>query len=156
MKKMKITILLVLIAVFSMQANAQNPKKMEEMKAAKVAFITTKMQLTTEESKKFWPVYNKYEKESMEVKMEMRSVHKQLRAGYETMEDKQYDVLMNKLFALKTKENEIEKKYFNEFKKVVGIKKAALAFHAEREFYTKILHNLAEKRGKPDAPGIEE
>ena len=35
----------------------------EKIEALKIAFITQKLQLTTDEAQKFWPVYNQYENE---------------------------------------------------------------------------------------------
>ena len=37
----------------------------QRIEAIKVAFITKKLDLTTEEAQKFWPVYNNYQKELM-------------------------------------------------------------------------------------------
>ncbi|OZA24427.1 MAG: hypothetical protein B7X86_08430 [Sphingobacteriales bacterium 17-39-43] len=44
----------------------------ERIEAIKVAFITKKLDLTTEEAQKFWPVYNNYQKELMELMRKRR------------------------------------------------------------------------------------
>jgi hypothetical protein len=57
--------MLLILAVFTMgigtaqekKAGDDKTSKKEELEAQKVAFITTKLDLTTDESKSFWPVY---------------------------------------------------------------------------------------------------
>ena len=44
-------------------AQAQPGKRMERIHAIKVAYLTDKLQLTSEQSEKFWPIYNRYEEE---------------------------------------------------------------------------------------------
>ena len=47
-------------------------ERYEQIEAIKVAFITKKLDLTTEEAQKFWPVYNNYQKELMELMKKRR------------------------------------------------------------------------------------
>ena len=45
---------------------AQDPgdeTRAEKIQSLKIAFITQKLQLTTDEAEKFWPVYNQYDNE---------------------------------------------------------------------------------------------
>ncbi len=52
-------ILMAVPAGAQAQKDGQNPEAWrEKVKAQKVAFITTKVDLTVEEAQKFWPVYN--------------------------------------------------------------------------------------------------
>ena len=67
MKKFKFFSMMIVAVILLSQTNviAQRGKgyenKKENIEAQKVAFITSKLNLTTEESQKFWPVYNEYE-----------------------------------------------------------------------------------------------
>ena len=45
-----------------MQLNAQNPN-LEKFSTYKIGFFTKKMNLTSQEAEKFWPVYNDYQKQ---------------------------------------------------------------------------------------------
>ena len=60
----KITIislaLLLSASVFGQKQNNSKPNR-EKIKAMKVGFITEKLDLTTAEAQKFWPVYNEFE-----------------------------------------------------------------------------------------------
>jgi hypothetical protein len=66
--------LILFFAVFmALQLQAQGHKlseKKEKIKAFKTAYLTAELQLTEEESKKFWPIYNAYDDKMREIKHE--------------------------------------------------------------------------------------
>ena len=66
------TILLFFMLFTSFFATAQNGDRKAQMKdklkAQKVAFITTELELTEAESQKFWPVFNSYRDEIDELR----------------------------------------------------------------------------------------
>ena len=73
---MKKTILILFVAIatkaFSQQPPAPptpptppEPPKKEKMEAMRVGFITQKLDLTSEEAQKFWPVYNEFQKKHL-------------------------------------------------------------------------------------------
>ena len=50
-------------------------ERRERVESAKIAFLTDKMSLTTEQAQKFWPLYNEYE-------AKRRALLKSYRSGY--------------------------------------------------------------------------
>ena len=54
-------ILVILFMSLPSSAAAQNQK--DDLEALRVAFITKELKLTSDESQKFWPIYNEYLKE---------------------------------------------------------------------------------------------
>jgi hypothetical protein len=57
---------LIMFLTMSTDLIAQDRREhYQRIEAIKVAFITKKLDLTTEEAQKFWPVYNNYQKELM-------------------------------------------------------------------------------------------
>jgi hypothetical protein len=57
MKMKRNILLLLLLTSFSFYAQSDTIKdKKEEIKALKVAFLTTKLDLTAREAEKFWPI----------------------------------------------------------------------------------------------------
>ena len=62
--KQFVLILIIFIGGSSF-AHAQDDegKRGERIQALKIAFITQKLNLTTDEAQKFWPVYSQYENE---------------------------------------------------------------------------------------------
>ena len=122
--KMKkyILILLMMFGFFSIaKSQDKTGPKAEKIQALKIAFITQKLQLTSVEAEKFWPVYNQYETEI-----------KDLRAS-----NKNGDVLDNEEKLLN-----IRKKYKPSFEKILGPQKLNQLFNAERDFRNVLIRRL--------------
>ncbi len=115
-------ILLILLGSFGITwAQDEGNPQAEKVNALKIAFITQKLQLSTAEAEKFWPVYNQYESEI-----------KSLRAN-----NKNGDVLDNEEKLLN-----IRKKYKPPFEKILGPQKINQLFIAERDFRNVLIHQL--------------
>lgn len=80
---MKKLIIMLFLATLGM--NAQD-RKFEEIKAHKTAFITEKVNLTSTQAEKFWPIYNKHEQEVM-------ALRKTQLEGFKTLRNKNVDDL---------------------------------------------------------------
>ncbi len=62
---MKKSLLLVLFLAIGLSSLAQRPPRKvdrEKLEAARVAFITTRLDLSTEQAQVFWPLFNEYDK----------------------------------------------------------------------------------------------
>ena len=46
-------------------------RMLEKMESMRVAFLTNKLDLTTDESTRFWPVYNEFARKRMELRKDM-------------------------------------------------------------------------------------
>lgn len=106
-------LLLSLSLLISCMAFSQPPKGLGNLQGLKIAYMTRQLNLSSEEAEKFWPVYYNYTDDMNEARKEMKD-----------------DVigLDEKLLALK-------KKYWVEFKKVLGTdERVNKGFLAEREF----------------------
>ena len=71
MNKIIIILLAGIFVISTQQINAQNESRearMEKFRTEKIAFLTTKLELTTTEAEKFWPIYNQLEKERWEAR----------------------------------------------------------------------------------------
>ena len=97
------------------------------VEALKIAYITQKLNLSTDEAQKFWPIYNKYA-------AEIRKVRVDGRLNKETEID-----IEEKLLA-------IRKKYNTEFAKALSPEKVNAFFKAEKEFGTVLQKELMERR----------
>ena len=125
---------LILIITFALGsfcfAKAQDEdagKRREKIQALKIAFITQKLGLSSEEAQRFWPVYNQYESE-------MKSLFRQNTDG---------DVIENDERLLN-----VRKKYRPEFVKVLGEPRMNKLFTAEREFRGVLLQHLKNRNNQ--------
>jgi hypothetical protein len=123
MKKFLLIILAVLgTCSFTM---AQQGNGRERIQALKVAFITQKLHLTTAEAEKFWPVYNQYDNEIMQVRASNRNG----------------DVIEKEQKVL-----DIRKKYRSSFEKILGPQRLNDLYNAESDFRKILIQRLKERR----------
>jgi hypothetical protein len=129
MKKYLLIIVMMLgVAGMSVaQDDSGNKPNGGRLEALKIAYLTKKLNLSTEEAQKFWPIYNQYMDEIRKTRMDARQ---------------------NKAAELNTEEKllDIRKKYNGEFNKALSTEKVNQFFKAEKEFGTVLQKELMERR----------
>lgn len=143
-------ILLFLAPAFSMQAQQGPPpkEKEEEIESLKIAFITKKLDLTPEEAKVFWPVYNAYEDKLKELRKKRRKETQDAKENFDEMTDKEIEAIVDGEMSFRQKELDLQKEYHSKFKAVLPIRKVAKLYQAEEQFKRELL-----KRMKEGGPG---
>ncbi len=78
---MKKLVSIVFLCAMAMTAFAQDddesprdPKMLEKIEAARIAFITEELQLTPTESEKFWPIYREFVQKRRNIRWELRRI----------------------------------------------------------------------------------
>lgn len=101
---------LTFLLVFRVSAQDGN-----RLGALKIAYLTKKLDLSTEEAQRFWPIYNKYDEE----------IH-----------SAQSSAIKDRTPEIDLEENilNIRKKYSTEFAKALSPEKVNTFFRAEKEF----------------------
>ncbi len=121
-------------------------ERMEKVKSAKIAYLTDKLQLTSEQAQKFWPLYNEYE-------AERRSAHTRTRltrgANLNDLTDQQLREAINEMHAVRQNELNVEKKYVDKFLKVISVRQLATLYQSERDFTRVLLKKLDNQRPGP-------
>lgn len=128
-------VLILTVLIIGSTASAQSDK----VEAARVSFITQKVNITPSEAQSFWPIYNEYNDK-------VKALRKNFRHQYKGQEDfkteKEADDFLNAELKLKQSECDLQKEYIEKFKKVLGAKKTALLRRAEEEFKRKIIETI--------------
>lgn len=114
----------------------------EKMKALKVAYITTKLELTTAEAQTFWPIYNEYQSKRVEMKQQEGRNYRSDLKGIEEMTDAELEVLLNNYIDLEEKEVVLERTYLDKFKTVLPLRKVAMLLRAEHDFKREVIKEL--------------
>jgi len=109
---MKRLLLYGLTFLLVFQVSAQDGNRLG---ALKIAYLTKKLDLSTEEAQRFWPIYNKYDEE----------IHS---AQSSAIKDRTPEI------DLEEKILNIRKKYSSEFAKALSPEKVNTFFRAEKEF----------------------
>lgn len=154
MKPKLFLVMIMLVAAGSLfaQDKKDHPKgKKEELEAQKVAFITTKLELTTEEAKVFWPVYDEKEKEVKEIRKQIRENVKEGK-DLDNLTDDEVKKMIDETIQLRKKEMDVEEKYNTKFQEVLPVKKVAKLYWAERRFNEEVLKAWKDKQEGKDKP----
>jgi GTPase involved in cell partitioning and DNA repair len=140
------TYITILILMISLGVSAQGKdEKRERIKALKTAFITTELDLSSEESAKFWPVYNDFDEKQFEIRHEkMRSLGKKMET-IDAMTDKEALVILNQMEDLDEELLQNKKKLIANLKPVISPKKIIKLKKAEDEFQRKLLKQFKDK-----------
>jgi glutamyl/glutaminyl-tRNA synthetase len=141
---MKITFFTFLFCIVATVVFAQRPFQgggpRAKLHAFKVAYITETLALNSQDSTKFWGIYNQYEEEKKDIRKQM----KRIAQGLIAKPDEQLKKDLDTFLSLKQKEVEVEKKYINEFLKVINIRQVAALYQAENQIKKKILERFGE------------
>ena len=84
-KQAILTLTICLLPFLPMQlVSAQgrrHEEKSEKVMAAKVAFITSRLNLNTSQAQQFWPVYNEFEAERKKIRAQMKGLRREIKHG---------------------------------------------------------------------------
>jgi hypothetical protein len=151
MKKITLALLILGTSLGSIAQEKGEEVQRENKKAQKIAYISTKLELTTAEAEKFWPVYNASEAEFKLLKKEHRAAMGE-RKKISEMSDTEVEKLLDTGLEIQQKELEIRKKYLVKFKEVLPIKKVAKLTRIEHEFRKRNSPKKGDKRERPMPP----
>ena len=113
----------------------------EKMEAKKIAFLTTKLELSAEEAKTFWPIYNDYHKEQSVLRRErsQKMISFKKIKEIEDLNDEEIQTLILNDFNFRQRDLNIERKYYNKFKSNLPIKTVGKFYRAQEAFKKEIL-----------------
>jgi Spy/CpxP family protein refolding chaperone len=109
------------------------------------------MGLTQTESQAFWPLCNELQEKKFELNRsmrgELRAIYKDLKAG-KTVSEADYDKVINLNFETKIKEAELEKTYYEKFRKILPADKVFKYQRAEQKFARKMFGNSGDTKNE--------
>lgn len=149
----KILPILLLLTSFNFYAQSEKMKeKKEQVRALKIAFLTTELEMTTTESEKFWPIYNRFDDKQFEIR------HQKMRAYMSRMGDDALNSMSDKdarllLSQIETTDEELfllRKKFVRDIKPVLPAVKILKLKKAEEDFNRKLLHQYRNRTPKKE------
>jgi len=147
---MKKTCLILMLIFLSGLLKAQDrgrfrEDRKEKIEAMKIGFLTKRLDLSPEEAKGFWPVYNQMTKELETIRKNRKSDRPDSKEEFSNMTDKEIEKLVDNEIVFRQQELDVMKKYHEQFKKVLPIKKVALLYRTEEEFKRYLIDILRNK-----------
>ncbi|MFH6990048.1 sensor of ECF-type sigma factor [Flavobacterium collinsii] len=151
MKIKNILPIILFFITFSFYAQSdKTDEKREKIKAYKVSFLTTELELTSTEAEKFWPIYNTYDDKQYELRHEKMKMY--LRKldddNISSMSEKEAASLLSQIESADKELYILRDKYNSNLKKILSAKKILKLKKSEDDFNRKLLKQYRDKAGK--------
>ncbi|WP_225986382.1 hypothetical protein [Rufibacter sp. LB8] len=145
--KTKNCLILMMMLLWGMVAQAQSKKetpeekkaRMERIENAKIAFITEKLSMNQDQAQRFWPVYNEHEAKRQELRQRMRPYKEE---NISALSEEKVLAGLEARMAIRQRELDLEKEYMDRYLRVISAKQLALLYRSEREFTKLLLERL--------------
>ena len=150
MKKLLIGLLALLltnVAVHAQKDNEDGPT-MQRIHAAKMAYITDRLQLTADQAVAFTPLYNEYEKEHMAIRKSFRQKYMDAHPDAGMDKEARKHAIDDDL-DYQQQIIELKRKYSDRFAKAIAPKHVSDLYQAEREFKQKLMQKLNNGGDRP-------
>ena len=137
---MKKLFLILILAAFSFtnliaqERKEGNPEMFEKIKAEKISFFTSKLDLTPLEAQSFWPVYNEFEKKRFDIQREIHEFEHMPDEKFASLSNNEIELLTNKYISSFEREAQLLKEYNILFLKILPKKKVLTMYRTENEF----------------------
>ncbi len=118
----------------------------ERIRAMKVGMITQELKLNENQAEKFWPIYNSFSDEKLAIHRSIRNLSNRnanQAASNDELLKKQEEIL-----EFKQDELNLEKRYRDNFLKVISAQQYTKLLETERKFNQMLLEKLKERRDK--------
>lgn len=115
---------------------------LDKLNANKVGFFTKKLNLTSLEAERFWPVYNEYQKLKNQIQLEKASIIRTFNQNETTLSDNQLAELGDKLVATFVEESALQVTFHKKLKEVLPPAKVIRFYQAENQYKAQLLNEL--------------
>ena len=126
----------------------QRAKMQERIESQRIAYITQKLDLSPDESAKFWPVYNEFKKTQKAMRDEAKP-GKPLK----NLNEEEAEEMIEKRLATEEEMIHLKRDYFKKLKEVIPSTKIVLLVQIETAFNREVLEKLRQRQGRGPGQG---
>jgi len=145
-------LLCLFVCIFVLEIQAQNrPVRKairEKIEARHTAFITEKLNLTPEEARDFWPVYNEFAAKRKEINKQIQQIRQKAKDGLDGLSEQEIKEISGSEINFEQRQLDLKKEYHARFKTILSPKQLAQLYEADRQFKKILLKRLQEFRNK--------
>ena len=132
--------LFLLIATLCIETVIAQEGGNQKIDNAKIGLITNRLNLSTEQSQQFWPVYNDFDSKKKDIKKQLRRLI--VETNTLTTPDEKILANIKETLNLQQKEVDLEREYMSKFLKVINVRQLAELYKAEQVFTQMLLQRL--------------
>jgi hypothetical protein len=140
---MKRAIILILLAIVLPDSviNAQNPN-LEKLNNYKIGFLTKRLNFTSDEAEKFWPVYNEYQQQRNLIQTEKVKLIRNFNQNESMLSNDQLSEIGDKLVKAMVQESDLAVAFHKKLKEVLPPAKVIRYYQAENQYKVQLLNDL--------------
>lgn len=136
-------IILFLIIVFLVPAfKTEGQTNLEKLNNYKIGFFTKKLDLTSDEAVKFWPVYNEYQTQRNSIQMDKLKINRNFNQNESSLTDKQLTEMGDKYVDLLVQESNLAVDFHKKLREVLSPAKVIRYYQAENQYKAQLLNEL--------------
>ena len=143
--KSKIILFTILAIICQMEISAQTANR-ERLEAYKIAFFTKRLNLTSQEAEKFWPVYNEYQNMRNKIQLERQELNRNFNQNGLNMSDRELSEAGDRLIGLEVREAALAQEFHKEIKTILTPVKIMRLYQAENQYRLQLLKELQERK----------
>lgn len=141
--------MLAIVSVALAQPGQRGERAQEKMEAFKIAFFTERLQLSQDESKAFWPLFNQFENERDALKDKFDLEGQKL----ELMSDKDVEAAIMQHIEMEEQLVKLRRDYVRRFMEVLPVRKVAMLQRIDTEFKRALLEEIKKRREERQGNG---
>lgn len=152
MKKLYIAIILAVFCstnLFAQEKREGNSEMFEKIKAEKISYFTSKLDLTPAEAQAFWPVYNEFEKKRFDIHRQIHDFERMHDEDIDKLAESEIEKMITNYLSSFEKEALLLKDYNKQFQKILPEKKVLLLYRTENQFRSHLIREFKkDQKGK--------
>lgn len=145
MKKIAFIIIMLATALsidLAAQENHLDDRK-DQIEATRIAFITKQIGLTSEQSMKFWPIFNEYQEKLRSLRRD-----KLPQQPINNMSEEEAGGYLKAVMETEMEEIALKKEYLNKLTSAISNQQIVRLIAADRAFKERLIQRLANRGGK--------
>lgn len=148
---MRKLLFIILIIAFAGSPLLGQKNQAGRIEAEKIAFFTRRMDLSPEEARLFWPIYNDYVSRRNKIRLDKNNLLKYLNQNYKNLDDKELEESGDKVIAYTVEEAMLTQSYHKKFKEILPPYKVIRIYQTETQFNKILLEQLRNRRSQQQA-----
>lgn len=146
MKRILICAAAMMVMLPMINAQRFGPEQRERLRdrieAQRVAYITNQLDLTSEESAAFWPIYNEFKEKEREKRQDIRPKKDAM-----SLTNEEAEALLEQQFAMESDLIALKREYLGRMGQVISPRKVVRLSQVEMEFNRGVLERLNAREG---------
>lgn len=142
----RIVIFLMIMLILPVIKSTAQITNLEKLNNYKIGFFTKKLNLTSVEAEKFWPVYNEYQSQKNIIQLEKLKLNRNFNQNESSMSDSQLEEMGDKFVDCFVRESTLAVAFHKKLKEVLSPSKVIMYYQAENQYKLQLLNELQTAR----------